>query len=60
MSEAARNRADLSRRLAETAIEAEQADVENQRLENRVRVSKGHNNVVVLSALLCALCGVMF
>lgn len=38
MSEAARNRADLSRRLAETTVEAEEAGVENQRLEHRVRV----------------------
>lgn len=38
VSEAVRNRADLSRRLAETAVEAEVAGVENQRLEHRVRV----------------------
>lgn len=38
VSEAVRNRADLSRRLAETAVEAEEAGVENQRLEHRVRV----------------------
>lgn len=41
MSEAVRNRADLSRRLAETAVEAEAAGVENQRLEHRVRVRAG-------------------
>ena len=38
VSEAVRSRADLSRRLAETAVEAEVAGVENQRLEHRVRV----------------------
>lgn len=38
VSEAARQRADLSRRLAETAVEAEEAGVENQRLEHSVRV----------------------
>lgn len=42
VSEAARNRADLSRRLAETAVEAEEAGVENQRLEHRVRVWRHH------------------
>lgn len=41
VSKAARNRADLSRRLAETAVEAEEAGVENQRLVHRVRVSGG-------------------
>lgn len=38
VSEAVRSRADLSRRLAETAVKAEEAGVENQRLEHRVRV----------------------
>ena len=38
VSEAARDRANLSRRLAETAVEAEEAEVKNQKLQIRVRV----------------------
>lgn len=41
VSESARDRANLSRRLAETAVEAEQAEVTNQRLQIRVRVRRG-------------------
>lgn len=39
VSEGVRNRADLSRRLAETTIAAEEAGVQNHRLRTRVRVS---------------------